>query len=891
MDSLGIDLSNISMSNNIADDVSAIKDNVFDIENSVGNIVGKVNNIGDLIGTTLSIGTFASMSKMLWEMDSAVTKLAARTGQGAKGVKELKSAVAELQTSLGASSKNATAMVSALAKKNYIGNLKEAAKNAYLFSDATGLSVENTASLSNELSKVAKLNENSIKQIFEGITAIQQANGISEEGMESLSAHIQENITNMIAFGRTEQEIKDMTKSTAKLVSSFEKVGVSARTSLGWVEKLTNPDNVTENIGLYSQLGISMSDALSGGDITGQLQTGMKEFGQRLKGMGVVAGSAYAKAFGISYSDAIKAADAEEVGETKDTDLNSLANNARGIADKLQVMLNKFSGIIFKMPALLMTGLAVLSPLLKRTGKNTAEETASIFTKSFSKGMDKIVADTKKKLEGTKGLIGSIFDSSEMKEARAEMNELVGLTFWEKVSSSVHASLDPFNAGIKNLKNFTVEYGKKDIRADKVKRENLESLLKSGNLNETDSKIVEKRIKLIESKYSEGIFEALGNLDKKNSVVNLKKQYEELIKEQQNLEKLGLKGSSMFSGNKESLEKIKYEIFQIGKEYSITAGKIANDTGGALEDILNQFPDDLESSLNEAIEGGGTRRGLRAILTKMGTIEGSDGEEVVPETGKQIGVGILKNIGKGLGKIAGPMVLISGLLSLLSGPLEDFKEALEGPMSVVSEVFSQVLSPFIPIFSNMIEALMPILLGVLKGLLIAVSPLVGVIGHLMSAILHVISWFKKDDQALLESAEQMKGLGKTLRDSARSIDVNTKAQQENTEQMETTKGNISVGSDGYLVKSAGYVSSSTSSNSVNNYNSSNSKASNSVKIEKTSEEERKEDQDRKVNEMSFKELVKQNENLESLRTMLMFNNPAAMAYGVGSKLFGAIRNS
>jgi hypothetical protein len=886
MDSLGIDLGNISMSNNIADDVSAIKDNVFDIENSVGNIVGKVNSIGDLIGTTLSIGTFASMSKMLWEMDSAVTKLAARTGQGAKGVKELKSAVVELQTSLGASSKNATAMVSALAKKNYVGNLKEAAKNAYMFSDATGLSVENTASLSNELSKVAKLNENSIKQIFEGITAVQQANGISEEGMESLSAHIQENITNMIAFGRTEKEIKNMTKSTAKLVSSFEKVGISARTSLGWVEKLTNPDNVTENIGLYSQLGISMSDALSGGDITGQLQTGMKEFGQKLKGMGVVAGSAYAKAFGISYSDAIKAADAEEVGETEDADLNSLANNARGIADKLQLILNKGSGVIFKMPALLMTGLAVLNPLLKRTGKDTAEETASVFTKSFKKGMDEVIANTKKNLEGTKGLIGSIFDSSEMKKARAEMNDLIGLTFWEKVSSSALSVLDPFNAGVKNLKKFTIEYGKKDIRADKVKRENLQSLLKS-DLNDHDKAIIQKRIDLIDSKYSAGIFEKLGDLDKKNSVVNLKKQYEDLVKEQARLRDVGLGSSDIYKESIKNLDKVKYEIFKLGDEYEISTKK----ADVAIKELLGKFPDDLENSLNEAANSGGTRRGFKALLTKMGTTKNKNGEEFVPETGKQIGVGILKNIGKGLGKIAGPMVLISGLLSLLSGPLEEFKEALKGPMSVLSQVFSTVLSPFIPIFSNLIEATMPILLGILKGLLFAVSPLVGVIGHLMSAILHVISWFKKDDQALLDSAEQMKGLGKTLRDSARAIDVNTKAQQENTEQMETTKGNISVGSDGYLVKSAGYVSSSTSSNSVNNYNTSNSKTSNSVKIEKSSEEERKEDQDRKVNEMSFKELVKQNENLESLKTMMMFNNPAAMAYGVGSKLFGAIRNS
>ena len=49
-----------------------------------------------------------------------------------------------------------------------------------------------------------------------------------------------------------------------KLVSSLEKVGISAQQATQWIERLTDPDNIEKNIGLYAQLGISISDALSG---------------------------------------------------------------------------------------------------------------------------------------------------------------------------------------------------------------------------------------------------------------------------------------------------------------------------------------------------------------------------------------------------------------------------------------------------------------------------------------------------------------------------------------------------------------------------------------------------------------------------------------------------
>ena len=87
----------------------------------------------------------------------------------------------------------------------------------------------------------------------------------------------------------------------------MEKVGVSAQVATSFVEKLMDPERIEENIGLYSQLGITMEEALSGNALNGDtLQEGLKEFSQRIVDMGPIAGSAYAKSFGYSYNQAMK---------------------------------------------------------------------------------------------------------------------------------------------------------------------------------------------------------------------------------------------------------------------------------------------------------------------------------------------------------------------------------------------------------------------------------------------------------------------------------------------------------------------------------------------------------------------------------------------------------
>lgn len=416
----------------IDDNVKDINDNLLDIENTLGAITKKINNVAGVFGTTLSIGTFASISKQLWDIDKASTQISVRMGKGKEGAKELKTTIKELQVEFGASAKAAQEITSELAKKNYVGNLQDAAKAAYLLHDATGLSVTETTELTDTLSKVVGLSEKSIGAMFAGITKVQQANGISDRSMSSLANHIGEASTNMKAFGKSDDQIKQMSVSTAKLVSSFEKVGISARTALDWVERLTDPDRIEENIGLYSQLGISMSDALGGADISGQLEIGMKEFGQKLKNMGPIAGAQYAKSFGVSYKEAIKAANAENVTidtltpEEQSLDaLKKLSEETHNITRTMEVGFNKVTGWINGLGPVIMTLVTFGSALVKKKLRKGEEELASVLGDGIRKGVEKGTETVRKNAKSAKGFIGSLFDSSALAEAQSRLDKVV----------------------------------------------------------------------------------------------------------------------------------------------------------------------------------------------------------------------------------------------------------------------------------------------------------------------------------------------------------------------------------------------------------------------------------------------------------------------------------
>lgn len=275
--------------------------------NSVSGI-----NLSKIIPTTL----FKDNAKNLIDMEDAAYRMSQRAGKGFEGVKELKNTYIDIQANLKDSAENAREITKTLSETGYVKNLGEAAEYISLFSRTTGTSIGQTTEVMNGLTKIGKFSSKEAGTIIANVAKIQKLNGITVQGMNAWAASVNSVTNNMKAFGQTDESIKKMVVSTAKLVSSLEKVGVSAQQATQWIERLTDPDNIEKNIGLYAQLGISISDALSGNIDGDTIGAGLKDFGQKIKEMGPIAGKAYADAFGISYKEAIKAADMEAAIDT-----------------------------------------------------------------------------------------------------------------------------------------------------------------------------------------------------------------------------------------------------------------------------------------------------------------------------------------------------------------------------------------------------------------------------------------------------------------------------------------------------------------------------------------------------------------------------------------------
>lgn len=283
-----------------------------------------------------------------------------------------KNIVTDLQANLGATYQDAAMVVQTLAQKQYVGNLKEAAESSYQLARATGLSYEEITKTTVALQKEGQIGTRATTAMYADLLKIQQANGLTRDGMNSTLQAIVKMSGNMRAFGKTETEIRRMAASTGKFVSSLEKVGVAASNAIELLDRMTDPTRIEENIGAYSQLGISISDALSGSVDVNQLQNGLKEFGQKLKQMGPIAGAAYAKSFGISYKDAIKAADmqgaTEEIltpEESAAESLKQLTENTKNMAEKIGDQFNKFLGKIYKLGPVILSVIALLMPVFK----------------------------------------------------------------------------------------------------------------------------------------------------------------------------------------------------------------------------------------------------------------------------------------------------------------------------------------------------------------------------------------------------------------------------------------------------------------------------------------------------------------------------------------------
>lgn len=358
------------------------------IENTkelAGEILSNFTKLSLVFTSGGIVGAVAKIVKDSINLDNVTTKLAARMGKMVQKA-ELKGAVNSLQAEVGATYESAVEMVSMLASRRYVDNIAEAAKGANLFNRATGVAEGQVANFVTELNKGAHLTTSSINAMLTGMIKVQQSIGLSEEGMYTATIAIQKAAVNMSAFGKSAGDIQKMANQTTALIGAMEKVGVAAGDAAQLVDRLTDPDRIEDNILLYSQLGISMEDAMSGNFDLSSMDGQLKEMAQKIVDMGPIAGSQFAKSMGMNYKQATQLAkmegnEVDQVSEAAQTaeegaldTMKQLEKQTEGFGDSMQTVFNKAEGRIRQLPKIaLVAGGLLIATLLTKAKKKIME--------------------------------------------------------------------------------------------------------------------------------------------------------------------------------------------------------------------------------------------------------------------------------------------------------------------------------------------------------------------------------------------------------------------------------------------------------------------------------------------------------------------------------------
>lgn len=396
--------------------LKSLNDFASDLKETGREILNDFGGLAGALGNLAITGFFARAIKDSLKLNNKMTRLSWQLGFQGKNVKELTGAVNGLQREFGVSYERASGLIRTLSEKRYVDNIYQAASGIALFSKASGVADSRTADLADTLSKAAGMSTASINAMLAGMTGVQQRIGVSSDGMGALVSNIGNAAVNMAAFGKSSDQIKAMAAQTTALVGSMEKVGIAAAETLQIVEKLTDPDRIEDNILLYSQLGVSIEDAISGNVDISAMDGQLKDMAQRIVDMGPIAGSQFAKSMGLSYKQATQMAKMggdEVAGVSEDAltaeekaleTMKQMETQSAGFLDKTEKAFNRLEGGIRSLgPAVLLVMGILIPKLLKNAARSFSnffdpkgkqmtvlfEGIGSAVAQGFEKGKDK----------------------------------------------------------------------------------------------------------------------------------------------------------------------------------------------------------------------------------------------------------------------------------------------------------------------------------------------------------------------------------------------------------------------------------------------------------------------------------------------------------------------
>lgn len=603
---------------------------ILDSLNETCNSIKK-SALDILHSANLQLFSFDGLFGETLKINSELNKMSATLGEvNGNGFTQVKNAFVTATKGIGESFESARETVDSLIESGYIGNFNEATKAISLFSKATDVSRRSVAETYDFLNKTMRMSEGSITSIYASMQKISQTYGLTKKGMTEVTTSIKTMASNMKAFGSSEANVKTMAVSTAKLASQFEKVGLEASKATTIVNQLTNPDNIENNIGLYAQLGISLSDALTGNFDGEQLNAGLADFGNRLKEMGPIAGAAFAKTFNVSYQDAMKWADMEQITEDAITPevkaMDQLANSLDKTQDafaSVQTMLNKIKGMFSALGPAFLGVIAFVAPKIV----GFIATIVSSIKESFDE-LNNRIDETIEKIESGNNRInnrkkGTNLLESQNKTAKVQQDEaMVKIDKFSNLKNNIQqldtkdeanqlssklAQLNDLKAGIKNLD--TSDLAKRGKQIEKLK----------ADINAIDVK---------------GISEGLGDkINKMNGLKNelaksgmsdsdLIRKLDEKIKQTEQLKKsvdsLNIAGTTeQLEGRLRGLEKINDETGKSTDDFV----KLIDKKVGSIDDIKKSFDNFELTDLSNLVDKkrGDLNKSIVSLASKLNT--------------------------------------------------------------------------------------------------------------------------------------------------------------------------------------------------------------------------------------------------------------------------------
>lgn len=582
---------------------------VKSISTSIGEMVGTLTR--GLSATFLGgiTGYSARLVKDAIALDTITHQTAIRMGMGTEGIKTMKNAVNDLQKNFGAAYQDAAELVNELTERHYVDNISEAAASINLMSRATGENASNLVQFADNLSKAAGMSQKSITATMASMTKAQQAVGLSRAGMSAVVDQVSKAAEKMAAFGKTEADIKKMAANTVLLASSMEKVGISAGRAADLVTQLTDPDRIEDNIMLYSQLGISMQDALEGNiDIS---QDQLKELGQKIADMGPIAGKQLAQSMGMSYTEAVKMSKLEapevDVGQVEVSEdgaieaLDEMTKQTEGIELKVKRFFNETEGRIRKLGPVVIAMIGVLLPtLLQKTLKtlgeffSKGEQQASVFTEALGDAISTTVKKTGEEIgvvakTGAKNWMEAFTATVAQYNPFNGFDKKAGAVFERAAKSIGKGFMDEFrNAGIDNLAT---------VYEDQVKKITIENEGWKKQLDELNIK-----------------YTALGN----GAITLSEEAYAKLTPQQQKFYDMAFAAIEANNAETDRLNKKKMETLGID-EKGMTILKEQQkytEMKNALDEKAKSIQDDISQKQQEQVAAAAEEQRLNEMATK-----------------------------------------------------------------------------------------------------------------------------------------------------------------------------------------------------------------------------------------------------------------------------------